>query len=89
MSVCIPRKQTVLWRLGDELRSEKHNNNLMHHFKYPVYSIKRKNGCFYLDFENANTSTSGDNVRSILAQVDSMKLEDREELSSEVGWAST
>jgi len=76
----------MLWRLGDELRADKQNNNQIHKFKLPIYSIKRKNGYFYLDLENANTvSSCGENVRSILAQVDSMKLEDGE-VSSEVCW---
>lgn len=60
--------------------------HVMHKFKYPVYSVKRKQNIFQADIENANTVVSpGDNVRSILAQVGSMKLEDGEEGSSEVG----
>lgn len=67
------------------LENQKNNNSAVHKFQWPIYSVKRKQGRTYLDVENSNTTLiSGDKVRSILAQVGSMKLEDREDTSGEV-----
>lgn len=67
------------------LENQKNNNCPIHTFQWPIYSVQRKHGKSIQDIENANSSTlsSGDKVRSILAQVGSMKLEDGED-STEV-----
>jgi cell division cycle 14 len=82
----LEEKQEYLWEQGNKMRSDLHRNgHLIHKFRHPIYSLKRKSSTFHADIENANTTmASGDNVRTILAQVGSMKLEDGEEVSSEV-----
>ncbi|XP_021960882.1 dual specificity protein phosphatase CDC14C isoform X2 [Folsomia candida] len=79
-------KQEYLKAQGEQMKLEnkKNNNAPIHKFTWPIYSIKRKYGKSIQDIENANTSyASGDKVRSILAQVGSMKLSEDGEDNNE------
>jgi len=64
------------------LENQSNNNSMMHKFQWPIYSVKRRQGLSYQDTETAkstNSCVSGDKVRSILVQVGSMKIEDKED----------
>ena len=90
MNFCLlfDSKQEYLKQQGEMMRLEnqKNNNSNLHKFQWPIYSVKRKHGKTIQDIENANSvgSTTSSGVRSILAQVGSMRLEDGEETTFEV-----
>jgi hypothetical protein len=77
-------KQENLRQQGELMRLENHNNNnsSTHKFQWPIYSVKRRQGRSFMDFDSTSciaSINSGDKVRSILVQVGSMKIEDGEE----------
>lgn len=77
------RKEQSLRQQGERQNRDNHQNNNgpnNNRFKWPLYSVRRKGT---LIDENANAagatvSPTGTGVRSILAQVGSMRLEDAE-----------
>jgi len=75
----------MLWQQGHLAKMDnRKNNNWVTKFKYPIYSVKRKSlqRVEYIEDENNTAVVKKDKVSSIMDQVGSMRLEDRDEMNN-------
>jgi len=73
----LEEKEQSLRHQGERHLRDNQNNNGCIRFKWPIYSVRRK-GTMIDENSNASAANTTGSVKSILAQVGSMRLEDAE-----------